>query len=510
MRVTLLDYGAGNVRSIRNALDKLGVEVVDVAKPEDISKAEMLIFPGVGSFGPAMEKLQSLGVVDALKAYLSDSTRPFFGICIGMQVLFEGSSEAPGVEGLGVFKGRVERFETKAAPVPHIGWNGAFDSSYYFVHSFRVSRCDDACALTTYADETFVSAVRRRAQCAVQFHPEKSGEAGLRLLRQFIQEKTIGGEEKVVTSPLPLARRIVCALDVRTNDDGDLVVTKGDGYDVREKSQGNNVRNLGKPVKLCKRYYDEGADEIAILNICAFKGETLGDLPLLQVLRQASTECFVPLTIGGGIRGYKDSLGNVVTALEVASAYFRAGADKVSIGSDAVYAALSLDDENREVSSIEQISEKYGAQAVVVSIDPKRVYVENNEDACKKTVVTQPDGRSCWYQCTVSGGRKCVDLDAVELARAVEKLGAGEIMLNCIDCDGKKQGFDVALLKAVKSAVGIPVIASSGAGSPNHFVKAFQDANVDAALAAGIFHRHEVEISDVKLALREAGLPARS
>jgi len=529
-KVTLLDYGAGNMQSIRNALSWCGVDVVEVERAEDVVAAEVLIFPGVGAFGAAMAALEKLGVVEALKGYLADTSRPYLGICIGMQVLFEGSSEAAGSAGLAAFDGRVERFPNRAGyPVPHIGWNGVVSpasasslidhaASYYFVHSFRVARSEWACGVTQYGpEESFVSAVERGAQYAVQFHPEKSGRAGLGVLDRFLRRAF--GEAAPAPAPAPatsektqLARRIVCALDVRTNDAGDLVVTKGDGYDVRETTaDGRRVRNLGKPVELCGRYYREGADEIAILNICAFKGEPLGDLPLLGVLRAASKECFVPLTIGGGVRSYVDSEGRRVEALQVAAAYFRAGADKVSIGSDAVYAALALRDAapDRPESSIEQISRVYGAQAVVVSIDPRRVYVDD-DDVQGKTVVTHPDGRRCWYQCTVSGGRKAVDLDAIDLAVASQRLGAGELMLNCIDCDGKKLGFDLPLLRAVKNAVDIPVIASSGAGHPDHFVHAFRDANVDAALAAGVFHRREVAIADVKAALDRAGLQARN
>jgi glutamine amidotransferase/cyclase len=122
-----------------------------------------------------------------------------------------------------------------------------------------------------------------------------------------------------------LAKRIIACLDVRTNDSGDLVVTKGDQYDVREKG---DVRNLGKPVDLARRYYEEGADEITFLNITGFRDFPLEDMPMLEVLRQTSENVFVPLTIGGGIRDYTDKDGRTYTALEVAAKYFRSGADK--------------------------------------------------------------------------------------------------------------------------------------------------------------------------------------
>ena len=315
------------------------------------------------------------------------------------------------------------------------------------------------------------------------------------------------------------------ALDVRSNDAGDLVVTKGDQYDVREKSvQGRGgVRNLGKPVALASRYYQEGADEIAFLNITSFRQGVLEDAPMLQVLEGASRTCFVPLTVGGGIRSYTDeSTGRVYSALEVAARYFRAGADKVSIGSDAVYAAEQYRDSNgvkTGETGIEQISNVYGVQAVVISIDPQRVYVNSPDDVSSKGHFVIPlDDESqygpngekyCWYQCTVKGGREARDICAVTVARASEALGAGEIMLNCINMDGQGKGFDHVLMKAVSDAVTIPVIASSGAGKAEHFSRVFSETGVQAALAAGMFHRKEVGIDEVKKHMEESGIASR-
>lgn len=323
-----------------------------------------------------------------------------------------------------------------------------------------------------------------------------------------------------------LVKRVVVALDVRSNDAGDLVVTKGDQYDVREKDDEavtgrGGVRNLGKPVQLAARYYDEGADEIAFLNITSFRQGVIEDMPMLQVLEEASKCIFVPLTVGGGIRSYTDpESGKVYSALEVASRYFRAGADKVSIGSDAVYAAeeyIKSGGKKTGETSIESISQVYGVQAVVISIDPKRVYVDSPESVdAKHTVVALDDSqlgpngeRYCWYQCTVKGGREARDICAVSVAKAAESLGAGEIMLNCIDMDGQCKGFDHALMEAVSSAVTIPVIASSGAGNESHFSDVFTKTKVQAALAAGMFHRKEVEIMSVKKHMEKCGIRAR-
>lgn len=528
--ITLLDYGAGNVRSVRNAIKKLGFEVRDVTSPDDIRTAEKLIFPGVGSFGSAMARLESLGYLAPLKEYLA-ANRPFFGICLGLQTLFEGSEESPGVAGLGLIPGQIKRFTAPGLAVPQIGWNGiairkpsALFNGYegeklYFVHSYRAelsaANRDWQLTTTTYGSD-FLSAVQKGNIVATQFHPEKSGAAGLRLLRNFLtaDDLTLGELSLVVqgVAETKLAKRIIACLDVRTNDAGDLVVTKGDQYDVRESGE---VRNLGKPVELARRYFEEGADEITFLNITAFRDFPLKDQPMLEVLERASEQVFVPLTIGGGIRDYTDSEGKAYTALDVAAQYFRAGADKISIGGDAVavveeYLASGV---KTGKSSIEQIAYLYGNQAVVISIDPRRVYVQSPADTTHPTVKTAipgPNGEEyCWYQCTVKGGREGRDVDAVTLARVCEELGAGEILLNCIDKDGTNSGFDLELINQVRSAVTIPVIASSGAGKVEHFSEVFAATGAEAALAAGIFHRQEVPIAAVKAHLKTRGIEIR-
>lgn len=526
--ISLLDYGAGNVRSLRNAIQTLGFSLTEITRPEDILAAERLVFPGVGSFGAAMERLHQLGYVEPLRAYLA-AGRPYLGICIGLQTLFEASDESPEMPGLGVIPGRVRRFEPGALAVPHMGWNdvrverpsplfdGYAGEKLYFVHSYyaepAVANRDWHLARTDYG-RPFLSAVGRGAIAAVQFHPEKSGAAGLRLLQRFLAGETATSKVAISTetTPTQVAKRIIACLDVRANDAGDLVVTKGDQYDVREAGE---VRNLGKPVELAQRYYEEGADEITFLNITAFRDFPLADQPMLEVLKRTSERVFVPLTIGGGIRAFRDTDGTDYSALDVAHAYFRSGADKISIGSDAVeaverYLATGRRDGG---TAIEQIARVYGNQAVVISIDPRRVYVQDpslTRHQCVETTTPGPNGeRYCWFQCTVKGGREGRDVDAIELARACETLGAGEILLNSIDRDGTRAGFDLELIRAVRGAVGIPVIASSGAGCVEHFAEVFAETDVEAALAAGIFHRREVPIGAVKSYLLSRGIEIR-
>ncbi len=511
--ITLLDYGAGNVRSVVNAIESFGEKVRFVKTGGDILKAEKLVFPGVGAFGAMMDILRQKGYVEPLKKYL-EADRPFLGICLGLQALFEKSEEADEKKGLGFIPGAVKRFENGLS-VPHIGWNGIKpqkpsiifnglkgDEKFYFVHSFHVVSYDDTAVLaTTDYGYGFVSAVQKNNIIATQFHPEKSGEPGLKILENFLSRKSQKIMPEIVLQKTKLSKRIIACLDVRANDAGDLVVTKGDQYDVREDG---NVRNLGKPVELAKRYYKEGADEITFLNITGFRDFPLEDMPMLQVLKKTSENVFVPLTIGGGIRDYTDINGKKYSALDVASEYFRSGADKISIGSDAVIIAEEYLKSGKKTgkSAIEEISRVYGNQAVVISIDPKRVWVKtpgNKKHKIIKTSIPGPDNEKyCWYQCTIKGGREGRDIDAVTLAEICEELGAGEILLNCIDRDGTGLGFDLELINAVKKAVSIPVIASSGAGCKEHFYEVFTKTEAESALAAGIFHRKEVPIGEVK------------
>ncbi|KAL2217776.1 imidazole glycerol phosphate synthase hisHF [Thermoascus aurantiacus ATCC 26904] len=543
--VHLLDYVAGNIRSLVNAIQKVGYEVEWIRSPDEVQSAEKLILPGVGHFGHCLSQLSEGGYLEPIRKYI-ESGKPFMGICVGLQALFDGSEEDPDVPGLGVIPMRVQKFDDRSKSVPHIGWNSArntnrngstyqslyglrHDSKYYYVHSYAAPYKPGvlesegwSVATATYGEEEFIGAIGRGNIFATQFHPEKSGQAGLRTLSAFLNGQMFQSLEEVSNlggNEDGLTRRVIACLDVRANDEGDLVVTKGDQYDVREKNginAGGKVRNLGKPVDMAKRYYEQGADEITFLNITSFRNCPLADTPMLEILRRTSETVFVPLTVGGGIRDTVDTDGTRVSALEVAKMYFESGADKVSIGSDAVFAAEQYYEAGEKLSgstAIEMISKAYGRQAVVVSVDPKRVYVNRPEDTKHHTIKTAyPNAAGqdvCWYQCTVKGGRESRDMDVRQLVKAVEAMGAGEILLNCIDKDGSNSGFDLELINDVKEAVKIPVIASSGAGNPAHFAEVFERTSADAALGAGMFHRGEYSVSDVKAYLMERGLLVR-
>jgi len=190
--ITIIDYGAGNINSVRNTLNYLGVESKVVSTAEEIENAERIIFPGVGSFGSMMKNLEERNLIDALKNSIEKGT-PYLGICLGLQVLFEQSEESPEVKGLGILKGNVVKFEK--GKIPQIGWNkiiptkeGIFSEGYvYFVNSYYVvPESTDLVATKTDYFGDFVSGIRYKNITAVQFHPEKSGEFGVELLRRWL------------------------------------------------------------------------------------------------------------------------------------------------------------------------------------------------------------------------------------------------------------------------------------------------------------------------------------
>lgn len=573
--VYVIDVESGNLQSLSNAIKFVGEnEIVFIHNAAEFEKfdsqIEKLVFPGVGNYGHFVKELKIRNLIEPIKKYI-ESGRDIMGICVGLQAFFNSSEESPDVAAIGYLNLDLYKFDTndqlfkargQRKSVPHIGWNTVTEicqgnetltpseaffnvntfSKYYFVHSYasilRNERSYAAIqaakengwdfALAKYGSETFLAAVAYKGLFATQFHPEKSGIAGLRVIKAFLNgEKRstniLGSvqplQEQVEADISGLSRRIIACLDVRANDDGDLVVTKGDQYNVRESSEGSEgqVRNLGKPVELATKYYLQGADEVTFLNITSFRNSPIKDLPMLEVLKRSAERIFVPLTVGGGIKDLIDPVSNeVYPALRVADLYFRSGADKVSIGSEAVIIAENYYRNGKKksgTSAIETISACFGNQAVVISVDPKRAYVNSPSDTTMRTIKIDsperfgPNGEQfCYYQVTSQGGRKTHELGALELCLACEDLGAGEILLNSIDNDGSNKGFNLELLRQVKESVSIPVIASSGAGVPEHFEEVFKlDCGIDAALGAGMFHRGDYEVNTVKKFLQEHG-----
>lgn len=256
-----------------------------------------------------------------------------------------------------------------------------------------------------------------------------------------------------------LAKRIIPCLDVHGGR-----VTRGQQFGRAELGE---LADVGDPVELALRYDEQGADELVLYDITA---TSEGRSAILDVAARVAERCFMPLTIGGGVRTIGD-----VRALTLA------GADKVSLNSAAV-ASPSL---------ITEAAERFGSQAVVLSIDVKR-----------------SAGGGIW-EVFVAGGRRATGLDMLSWAEEGQRRGAGEIVLNSIDADGMKTGFDLEATLAVVRAVDVPVIASGGAGSAEHLRDVLLHADADAALAAGIFHRGELTVLDVKRVCAAAGLPMR-
>jgi glutamine amidotransferase/cyclase len=211
-KVSLLDYGAGNVRSVRNAILECGYEIEDITEPSQIAEAKAIVFPGVGSYGSAMKVLKEKGFDQPLREYLSGRDKPFLGICLGMQTLFESSDEhdegADAIPGLGVIPGKVIKFDETKMAVPHIGWNGRIlhqespvlkyvspEEDVYFVHSYYAPITDEnrewVLTSTTYSGQPFISAIQRGKVVATQFHPEKSGSTGLQVLKGFLEVSTV-------------------------------------------------------------------------------------------------------------------------------------------------------------------------------------------------------------------------------------------------------------------------------------------------------------------------------
>lgn len=566
--VHIIDVQSGNLQSLENAIKEVGdFKITYIRSSEEFSEVyddiDHLIFPGVGNYGHFVKQLNELGLSAQLKEYVQ-AGRKIMGICVGLQAFMTSSEESPGVIGLGLLDFELFKFDKNdsgSSPdlqikaVPHIGWNsGSFSSKrqlgevsqyginnldkYYFVHSYAAILRDQAVenkfrsyeskgwkfTVSRYGSEKFLSSIAYRGLFATQFHPEKSGRAGLSILSEFLTGKSLPEsfsrvlrDGKTEENGNGLTKRIIACLDVRENDKGDLVVTKGDQYDVRESGEGGalSIRNLGKPVDLAYKYFQQGADEITFLNITSFRNTPVRDLPMLEVLKLAAAKIFVPLTVGGGIKSTTDPVtGEVFSALDVANLYFKAGADKVSIGSEAVAIAedyYANGQQARGTSAIETISSCFGTQAVVISVDPKRKYLHSPSETTMNVInITDPlsfgpEGECyCYYQVTSQGGRKIHDLGALELCVACERLGAGEILLNSIDRDGTNKGFNLELLTQIKENVSIPVIASSGAGRPEHFEEVFRlPCGVDAALGAGMFHRGDYTVHDVKLYLAE-------
>jgi cyclase len=269
-----------------------------------------------------------------------------------------------------------------------------------------------------------------------------------------------------------LSRRIIACLDVR---DGGVV--KGIRFE--------DLRFAGDPAELARRYNDDGADEIVVLDVSA----TLeGRRALADTVRAVAREIFIPLAVGGGIRGLADAV-----------AVFEAGADKVCVNTAAV----------ADPALITALAERYGNQAVVVAIDARTAKARTAKAVRHEKSAGSARLQPCGFDVVVRSGTTSTGRDAAEWAREAVERGAGELLVTSMDRDGTRAGFDCALTGAIADAVSVPVIASGGAGAPEHFAEVFTAGRADAALAASIFHYGVRGIAELKVWLAARGIPVR-
>ena len=271
---------------------------------------------------------------------------------------------------------------------------------------------------------------------------------------------------------MPLSKRIIPCLDV---DNG--LVVKGIHF--------SDVKTAGDPVKMAEKYTEQGADELVFLDITASQE---GRRTIRDVVRNVASVVNIPFTVGGGISNLED-------AREI----LRSGADKVSVNTAAV----------KNPALVTQLMEIFGRQCVVVAIDAKWKPQRHEIKEESKKFLNRNGKGSNNYEVMIYGGKKETDLDAIQWAKEVEGLGAGEILLTSVDADGTEDGYCIELTNLISNAVRIPVIASGGCGKPEHILKLFKETDADAALAASIFHYDKYTVGKVKSFLDESGITIR-
>lgn len=424
--VRILPTGVANLRSVDSMLIRLVDSVGIASSCSDLLSPVPLVVPGVGSFAAAMAALEDRG----WDQFLRDRVRaglPTLCICLGMQILLEGSEEAPGVPGLGLIPGVAQRFP-ETLTVPQMGWNGVGNlGDFYFANSYRLAESPpDWESQTSSFGGDFVSFLRRGRVWACQFHPELSGANGQALIRSWLN--VAAPDSKPTESAL--TRRVIPCLDVR---DGRIV--KGVRF--------QDLRDAGDPVARAAMYEQQGADELVILDVSATpEGRATG----LETIRRVREAIGIPLTVGGGVRTVAD-----------AGALLEAGADKVAVNSAAV----------ADPDLLSQLANRFGRQCTVIAIDAKSSGIG-------------------WQVVTHSGSRDS-GRDAATWAAEAEAHGAGEILLTSWDRDGTGEGYDLPLLSSISQSSRIPLIASGGGANAKDMAAALE-AGADAILAASIFH----------------------
>jgi imidazole glycerol-phosphate synthase subunit HisF len=455
--VVIVDSGVANLASIVAGFTRLGAAAVVTGDPAVVGGAVRVVLPGVGAFGAGIAALRARGLDAAIRDVVARGTS-VLGVCLGMQLLCEGSEETPGGRGLGIVDGTCRRLP-EGVRVPHLGWNRVVaepgarlvaTGDAAFANSYALCEVPPGWtpAWTTHG-VPFVAALERGPVLACQFHPELSGAYGAALLGRWLTGTPAAGGAPA--GDPGLRRRIVPCLDVR---DGRVV--KG----VRFQS----LRDAGDPAEQAARYERQGADEIVVLDVAA--SPEARDTQV-ETVRRVRTALRIPLTVGGGVRSVSD-----------ARRLLAVGADKVSLNTAAV----------RRPELLRELAAEFGSQCVVLAIDARRA--------------------ARGWDVLVLGGREVARPDAVAWAREGERLGAGEILLTSWDRDGTRAGPDVELVDAVTRAVRVPVIASGGVGARAHVAAALA-AGADAVLAASVFHDGDDTVAGIKADLAARGVPVR-
>ena len=474
--VAVIHTGTANLASVLAGIERAGGSPRVIQAPGDICEATHLVLPGVGSFGTAMARLRETGWSNFINGWI-DEDRPCLAICVGLQALFDSSDESPGSSGLGVLSGSVERIaDGRTIAVPQMGWNEVRvegDARFlrsgwaFFANSFcvRSEVHAGAIAIADYG-RPFVAGVERGRLLACQFHPELSAGWGIEIISRWLQEGAgpSRSEARSIrawrprTRPqmrvAPLPARIIPCLDVR---DGRVV--KGVRF--------QNLRDAGDPVECAREYEMQGADELVILDVSATAEGRRAALDTVRAVRETIS---IPLTVGGGVRGRDD-----------ACALLDAGADKVSVNTAAV----------ADPGLLGTLCEDFGRQCTILAIDAAR-----------------SDRAAGGFEVVTHAGTKKTGIDAVEWAREAVRRGAGEILLTSFDRDGTRSGYDLDLLRAITSAVTVPVIASGGAAHAQHLAKAIE-SGADAVLAASIFHDRQTTVEAIKAELKGLGCATR-
>ena len=445
----IVPTGVANLASVRAGLTRAGAAPRIERDPEVIAAGELVVLPGVGAFAAGMAELRETGL-DRVLAERVQAGRPLLAVCLGMQLLCEESEESPGVAGLGIVPGKAVHFPPEVR-APQFGWNRVTPSaSCGWLREGYAYFANSFCLRDAPPGWSVATAEHGGTFVAAM-------ERDRVLTCQFHPELSgaYGMDllERWVVGGNMLTARVIPCLDVR---DGRVV--KGVRF--------QGLRDAGSPPELAAAYEAQGADELVMLDVSA---SPEGRRTAHETVRALREQLSIPLTVGGGVRVADD-----------AARLLDDGADKVSTNTAAVKNPVMLT----------EMATRFGRQCTVLAMDAAW-----NAD-------------SGMFEVIILSGTDRTGINAVDWAREATDRGAGEILLTSWDRDGTRSGYDLEMLRAVSSAVQVPVIASGGANTPQHLIDALR-AGADAVLAASIFHDGDMTVADVKREMAAAGVEVR-